>query len=357
MNPTISLTVASLKMFFRNRQALFFNLFIPFFMMVIFGILDLGSFSEIELGVVDEARNNTSEDFIDQLKRTDVLEMTFGSRQAQITELEDGKLDFLVVIPEGFGLSDGPSKVEGLFNARRPQESQIAATTLSTVLDDLTFKTIGASRLFELESKEVKSRRFEYVDFLVPGIIAMSIMQMGIFNVIFVMVSYRQHGVLRRLQAAPIHPGHFLTGQVITRLIMSVLQTLILLAGGVLIFGFDLQGSFATLVLLAIIGGALFISMGYAISGWAKTEESAAPIANLVTLPMLFLSGVFFSRDNLPGLLQDITDFFPLTYLADAIREVTTEGVGLVQIWGDLLGLAVWLAVSILVATRIFRWE
>jgi ABC-2 type transport system permease protein len=144
---------------------------------------------------------------------------------------------------------------------------------------------------------------------------------------------------------------------VVTRLTVSVAQTLILLAVGIVLLGIEVQGSYATLILLAIIGGALFISMGYAVSGFARSEESAAPIANLIAMPMMFLSGVFFSRDNLPAFLETVTEYFPLTYLANSMREVTAEGSGLVDIWGDLLGLSVWLVASFILATRVFKWE
>ncbi|MDP6403178.1 MAG: ABC transporter permease [SAR202 cluster bacterium] len=357
MRPTIALTLASLKMFYRNRQAVFFSLFLPFLIMGIFGILNFDSFSDIKVGVVDEAENGLSSDLIQALGNTDVLDVTLGARAEQVEALEEGDLDLLIILPEAIGKPLRPIVIEGLYNANRPQEAEVAETVLARMLDDLTFSITGESRLFRLETQEVKSREFEYVDFLVPGIIAMSIMQIGLFSVTFSVIRYRAQGVLRRLMAAPIHPAHFLAGQVITRLTVSVFQTLVLLVTGIILLGINVHGSYATLILLAIIGGGLFISMGYAISGFARTEESAAPITNLIAMPMMFLSGVFFSRDNLPAFLETVTEYFPLTYLADSMREVTAEGAGLVDIWGDLLGLSVWLVTSFVIATRVFKWE
>ena len=357
MHPTVALTVATLKIFFRNRQAVFFNFLVPLVIMAIFGVLNFDAFARVDVGVVDEARNSATEELVHFLEDTDVLDLQIGTREDQIEALGDGDLDFLIILPPGFGASGGPSKVDGLFNANKPQEAQVAATVLSRALDDLTFEVTGTDRLFQLESREVSSRDFDYVDFLVPGIIAMSIMQLGLFSVTFAIVQYRQQGILRRLRAAPINPGHFLAAQIVTRLVVSVIQTLILLGAGVLFLGIDVRGNLLNLLLLAVVGGGLFVTMGYVISGFAKSEESAAPIANLVSLPMLFLSGVFFSRDNLPGVLETLTDFFPLTYLADGMRQVTADGAGLAQISGDLLGLGIWLIVAFFVATRVFRWE
>ena len=357
MNPTVALTLASLKMFYRNRQALFFSLFLPFLIMGIFGILNFDAFTNVDVGVVDEAQNSDSKGLIQALANSDVLDLTKGDREEQVSELEDGKLDLVIILPQDFGASKNPSKVLALLSASRPQEAQVGASVLSRVLDDLAFQQTGAARPFELESREVTTRDLEYVDFLVPGVIAMSIMQIGLFSVTFAIIRYRQQGVLRRLMAAPIHPGHFLAGQVITRLSVSLMQTFILLGAGVLVLGVDIRGNVLTLAVLAVLGGALFISMGYAVSGFAKTEESAAPVANLISMPMMFLSGVFFARDNLPGFLETVTEFFPLTYLANGMREVTVEGSSLTAISGDLLGLGVWLVVSFFIATRVFSWE
>ena len=274
-----------------------------------------------------------------------------------MSDLEEGRLDFLAIIPEQFGTTQDPATVEGLFNANRPQRAQIGATVLARELDDLTFQVSGNDRLFELESREINSRSFEYVDFLVPGVIAMAIMQTGIFGVVFAVIQYRQQGVLRRLRATPVHPSNFLAGQILTRLLVSIVQTMILLGVGVFFLGVDIRGNLLTLLMLALVGGALFISLGYAVSGFARSEESAAPLANLVALPMMFLSGVFFSRDSLPSVLGTITEYFPLTFLADSMREVTAEGSGLFDVSGDLLGLVAWTVVFFVLAVKVFRWE
>ena len=357
MGATAALTIVSLKMFFRNRQAVFFSFTLPLIIMVIFGVLNFDAFSEVDIGIVDEAQNPLSKGLVQALEGSPALDLHRGTRDEAIRLLEEGKLDFLAIVPAGFDASLNSAKVEGLFNANRPQEAQVGATILSRALDDLTFQVSGNDRLFELESQEVNSRSFEYVDFLVPGIIAMSIMQTGIFGVAFALIQLRQQGVLRRLRAAPVHPGHFLAGQIVSRLVVSIVQTLILLGVGVLMLGVDIRGSLVTLIVLALIGGGLFISVGYAVSGFARSEESAAPIANLIALPMMFMSGVFFSRDSLPSVLAQITEYFPLTYLADSMRQVTTEGSGLLDVSGDLLGLAVWTVACFFLAVRVFRWE
>ncbi|MBT6682929.1 MAG: ABC transporter permease, partial [Chloroflexi bacterium] len=214
---------------------------------------------------------------------------------------------------------------------------------------------------FSLEQTSLRGDDRSYTAFLVPGIVAMSIMQLGIFGVVFALLQFRQQGVLRRLRATPVNPAQFLFAQISTRLSISVLQTLVLLFAGIILFDVAVGNSdilsWVMVIALAILGGILFVTMGLAISGFARTEEVAAPVTNLVSMPMMFLSGVFFPLDALPDVVTSVTQFLPLTYLADAIRAVVTDGAGVTDIWGELAGLAAWTAIVFGLATRVFRWE
>ena len=109
--------------------------------------------------------------------------------------------------------------------------------------------------------------------------------------------------------------------------------------------------------IVGILGGIIFLSIGFALSGISKSEDQVAPLANLISLPMMLLSGVFFSRSSLPGFAHVITDFFPLTYLADGLRAIAIEGAGLGDLLPQLTGLAVWCIITVFIAIRAFRWE
>jgi len=116
-------------------------------------------------------------------------------------------------------------------------------------------------------------------------------------------------------------------------------------------------GNLLYLLIVGIVGGGVFLAMGLAISGASKSEETAAPIANLVSLPLMFLSGVFFSRSSMPEWLQTITQFSPLTYVTDALRSISIDGASLWAIRTDLLGILIWLAIAAVIANRLFKWE
>jgi ABC-2 type transport system permease protein len=116
-------------------------------------------------------------------------------------------------------------------------------------------------------------------------------------------------------------------------------------------------GSILVVLALAVLGSIVFLAMGFGVAGWAKNENQAAPVANLIALPMMFLSGSFFPREAMPEFLQTVTRFLPLTYLNDALRAVINDGAGLDVIGTDLIGLAVWAVISFVIATRLFKWE
>ena len=355
--PALYLTWSSIKMWSRDRASLFWTFFLPLVIMVIFGLLNFGELGKVDLGIVDEAQNDASADFVAELATLASLRITAGPEAAELDALSAGQRDLVIILPQSFGDSPEPAAVRALYHGSRAGESQVGLGIVQSRLDAMNFAITGAPRLITLESQAVAARDLGYIDFLMPGVIGMAIMQLGLFSVAFSFVTMKREGVLRRLLATPLRPVTLLAAQVITRLIVVLAQTVILAAVAVFLFGAAFAGNFFAVLLAAGLGGAVFLALGFAVSGWARTEQQAAPLANIVSLPMMFLSGVFFSRDVLPGILQTVTDYLPLTYLVEAIRGMTVQGDSIFTQWPNLLGLAVWLVVAFVVANRTFRWE
>jgi ABC-2 type transport system permease protein len=185
----------------------------------------------------------------------------------------------------------------------------------------------------------------------------MTIMQSGIASVAFAFVVQRERGVLRRVMATPISRRSFLAAHVLQRLVTLIVQVLILLGVAVLMFKVSVVGSMAALLLVAVLGAAVFLCLGFAVSGIVATENAVPPVTQIVTLPQMFLSGVFFSKDAAPAFLRPVSEVLPLTFLNDALRSVSAQGATLPQIGPQLLGLVVWIAVSFFLAFRFFRLE
>ena len=355
--PSVYLTWWSIKMWSRDRAAMFWTFFLPLVIMVIFGLLNFGELGKVDVGIVDHADNDASKQFIDSLSGIDALRLASGTADDEHAALVDGKRDLVILLPEGLASAPAGSRIVAWYHGSRQTEARLGLTVMQSAVDELNFDITGAERVVTLTEEAVEARDLGYIDFLMPGVIGMAIMQLGLFSVAFSFVTMKREGVLRRLLATPLDPTSLLVAQVITRLIVVIIQTVILAAVAVFLFGAEFAGSFFAVLLAAAMGGAVFLAMGFAVSGWARTEQQAAPLANIVSLPMMFLSGVFFSRDVLPAILQRITDFLPLTYLVEAIRGMTVEGDTILMQWPNFLGLAVWLVVAFVIANRTFRWE
>jgi ABC-2 type transport system permease protein len=347
------LIVASLKMFFREKEAVFWTLFLPLFMILLFGFVKFDQLGTIQIGIVDESGGKLS-GMLSTLSSIKTVKLHTGPGDTERKALEKGERDLVLLIPEDF---QSGQQLIAYSNDAKPQEVQLGALILQRAFDEAALQQSPERERIQLKTEPIKSRKLTYMDFLLPGILAMSIMQMGVFSVAFVFVDLKKRGILRRLRVTPINTNDFILAHVVTRLIVLVLQVTILVACGVLFFNLNFIGSIWNLFIVGVLGAVVFLAMGFAIAGVSKSENQVAPLANVITMPMMLLSGVFFSRANLPGFAHAITSVFPLTYLADALRSVAIDGAGLQEIGHQLAGLAIWSVLTCFAAVKMFRWE
>lgn len=196
-----------------------------------------------------------------------------------------------------------------------------------------------------------------YVDWFVPGVIAMNMMFGCLFGVGFVLVRYRKNGVLKRLKATPVSALSFVTAQGVSRFFIVLVTSVVVYGGTTLFLHFRMDGSYLDLLLLTSLGIVAMISLGLVFASRFKSEELANGLLNLVTWPMMLLSGVFFSLEGSPAILHDVAQAFPLTHFVDAARAIMLEGAGLVQIAPHLGYLGVFTAICLGLAAWLFRWE
>ena len=357
-----SLTVASIKMYFRNKAAVFFTMFVPIAFIGVFGLLSKSEGTKLTLDITNQSQTELSRSLVSALKGVKTFQVKETSQEAAADQLAKGKLDLQVIIPEDFGQAgpDGqimPNHIHALYNGAKPQNGQTATLIIGQIVAGINANIAHTPQTIILEPAGIQTKNLGAIDFLLPGILAISIMQLGIFSVAFAFVSLKNTGALRRIQATPTHPLNFIAAQAITRLIVGILQVVVLTGLGIWLFGFHLNGNPLEFLIVALMGVLLFLAFGFTVAGYAKDENSAAPIANLITFPMLFLSGTFFPRDAFPSWLTAITDYFPLTYLADALRRIANEGAHLTALGPDLLGMLVWGIIMFFVSVRIFHWE
>ncbi|MDD3481141.1 MAG: ABC transporter permease [Patescibacteria group bacterium] len=360
---TLKITMYSMKMFFRDRTAIFFSLFLPILIMSIFGVINFDEEVNVNMAIIDEANNQASEQFINGLSDVEALKIIEAeSLDTELQVIEDGNLDMAVVLPKDFGTSvkdqnTRPQEIKTYYNEESATSVSVGTTILNQALDGFTHQVFNVPYLFELKSEPVASKGFSYVDYLIPGVIGMGIMFMSTMGVVGVIVTWREQGILRRLLATPIHPSTIITSQVVTRLTISVLQAFIILGLGILVFDANIMVNLPLTALFVVMGAIIFLSFGFAISGVANSQNTVMALTNIVIMPQLFLSGLFFPRDGFPQILQDVSKYLPLSYLNDALRGVMIDGSTLSALRPEVIGLSVWILVTFFAATKMFRWE
>lgn len=349
------LTVASLKMFTRQKEAIIWTMLLPLFMVFLFGFVSFEGLGTIRIGVAG-AENEPAGRLAARLGEVRTVQVTRGAESSELARLQAGQRHLVVVLPEEFDPAKG-QELRVLVNDGKPEEAQLGLLILRKVLDDATFGMHSAPDRTSMAVQSVASRRSSYIDFLLPGVLSLAIMQSGIFGVAFGFVSLRKRGVLRRLSVTPMRPQDFIAAQVAMRLMVLLAQIVVLVGVGIVFFDLQFVGSLLDLFAMGLLGGAVFLAIGFFLAGIARTEDQVVPLANLVSLPMMLLSGVFFSRSNLPEPVRLVTEFFPLTYLADGMRSIVLEGATLPALWLQLAGLGLWSLLSVWLAVKVFRWE
>ena len=203
----------------------------------------------------------------------------------------------------------------------------------------------------------VSGVQIRYVDWLMPGVLAMNMMFSALFGVGYVIVRYRKNGVLKRLSATPLTPFEFLSAQVVSRLGLILVITSLVFLGTDYVIDFSMHGSYLNLLLVLVIGAFSLISLGLVVAARIRSEEMAGGLLNMLSWPMMFLSGVWFSLEGLHPWVQKLAQIFPLTHIIEAARAIMIDGAGLSAIAPHLLVLALMSLFFLVLGSWLFRWE
>nr|MBA2254732.1 ABC transporter permease [Chloroflexota bacterium] len=192
--------------------------------------------------------------------------------------------------------------------------------------------------------------------YFVPSILAMALMQLGVFAAI-PLAAQREKLILKRLGATPLRRWALVGSNIVMRLLIAAVQAAIIIGIGMVLFDVQVIGSLLLVAGLVALGALTFTAIGYVIASYARTEESANALTSVVQFPLMFLSGIFFPIDFMPEFLRPVAAIMPLTYLGDALRQVMVGGTPYVALGIDVAVLAVWLVVSFAISARFFRWQ
>jgi ABC-type multidrug transport system permease subunit len=346
--PLGQLILARLREFYREPEAIFWVYGFPILIVVALGIAFRNKPVErIVVDVEERPGTESASDFVRQaLAQDEKYVVRTNDEAACRVRLRTGKTDLVVVPSEtgrGYEYAFDPTRPEGLLARSR--------------VDDALQRAKARKDPLQATDRELDEPGGRYIDFLVPGLLGMSLMGGGLWGVGFATVDLRIRKVLKRFLATPMRKGDFLAAILISRLLFLVPEVFVLLLFARLAFGVVIQGSLLAVAALILLGALTFAGIGLLVASRARTLEAVSGLMNLVMLPMWVLSGIFFSSERFPEVAQPFIQALPLTPLINALRNVTLEGASLASQWQQLSILGAWAAGSFLLALRFFRWN
>jgi ABC-type multidrug transport system permease subunit len=341
-SPLGQLILARLREFYRQPEIIFWVYGFPILMVLALGIAFRNRPVEhIAVGVQD---SEYAQPAADALSANAKFQVTRCDADDCRLKLRTGKTDLIVIA------SPGPH-YEYFYDPTRA-ESLLARNAA----DDALQRAAGRKDVATSGEKELIEPGARYIDFLVPGLLGMGLMGGGLWGVGFVIVDMRIRKLLKRFIATPMKKYQFLAGIMFSRFMFMVPEIVILLLFSWLAFGVRVQGSLLAVIVFVFLGAFTFSGIGLLVASRANTLETVSGLMNLVMLPMWILSGIFFSSDRFPAAVQPLIKAIPLTPLINALRAIILEGASLAQLWSQAAVLAIWGAVTFVLALRWFRW-
>ena len=351
--PLGHLVLARLREFFREPEAVFWVYGFPILMTVGLGIAFTNRpVEQIAVIVVEGPQAAATKDALSSPAAPERFDVEIHPEKEARRRLRTGKTD--VVVAHGTAEPAGKSTPSYVYHFDPTRPDSVLARS---AVDDQLQRAAGRRDVAEVQLVEMDEPGGRYIDFLVPGLLGMSLMGGGLWGVGFVTVDMRVRKLLKRFLATPMRKTDFLMGIMISRMLFMVPEVLALLVFARYAFGVVNHGSTLAVTFLIVLGAVMFSGIGLLAASRAKTIEAVSGIMNLVMVPMWIFSGIFFSAERFPDAMQPLIQGLPLTPLISAIRSVMLEGASLGELIRPLVIMAAWSVVSFALALRWFRWR
>ncbi len=346
--------------FARDKVALFWTLAFPVVLMVIIGFAfgEAGTAS-LPVGLVIEDRGPAGQAVAQALAGIPIFEVTTGSQEVELAALAEGDRRAVVIIPEDLSAAWQRQEVATIqihLDASQQQSAGTAMSVVQQVVEGVQREFTQQPSLVSIETHSVQAEGFRPIDYIAPGILALSVAQLGLFGAT-TLVEQRQQRLLRRLQATPVSRWKVLLSMIVVRLITAFVQTGILLGVALALFRIQVVGSWPAIIGIVVFGTLVFIALGFLLGALAPSAEALIAIVQMVNFPMMFLSGALFPLDFLPEFLHPIAVALPLTYLADILRQTMVDATPYATVLQGMGILLLFMVASALLAWRFFRWE
>ena len=338
----VQLTLARFRGFIREPEAVFWTFVFPILLAVGLGVAFRSRAPERpHVAVTMSAASKV----IDALKQDSSVIVEVLDDSAAARALRTGSTALVARV-------NGPMSVEYTYDPARGD-----AAMAKLLVDRAVQRAAGRADPVQVTERKVTERGSRYIDFVLPGLLGMNLMGSGIWGIGFAIVDQRAKKLLKRFMATPMSRSEYLASFLFSRLFFLILEVVVLLGFGALVFGVPMRGSLFTLAGICLLATLSFGGIGLLVSSRARTTEGVAGLMNLVMIPMWIFSGVFFSSSNFPSVVQPAIKLLPLTAVNDALRANMLEGASLAAVSGEMLVITGWLVVSFVLALKLFRWR
>lgn len=350
---------------FRDKTAIFFIFVFPLIFLFVFGGL-FGDSNDVSFNValLSKADNSFTTEFLKNAQKDDLIKIKSDiTTEADAREkMKRGEIDAIIKLPKEFGETKAgqkyPSgKAEVIVDQNSAQAGQTLTSVLSGVFEKINKDITQVPTPFQVGLTTTREPGLSQFDYTFAGLVGFSILSLGIFGPTSVFPRMKQQGIMRRYHTTTLRVWQFFLANVLSQMVVGVLSVGLMVIVALTFFDLTMRGNYLSLLFVVLLGTATMFGIGLAVGGWAKNENQAAPLGNLISFPMMFLSGTFFPRFLMPEWLQGISGLLPLTPIVDALRFVITEGRSVFQIGPELGLTAAWLVIIYIVAFRVFRWE
>ena len=337
----LELTSARTKEFLREPEALFWVFAFPVILALALGFAFRDKPPDrVPVGIVAGPH---AQKRVAALAKSPTLTTRVVSLEEGQDLLRHGKITVLI---------DGGDSLVYRFDPTVPE-----SRTAQRDVDDALQSAAGRKNMIPARAEFVREQGARYIDFLMPGLLGMNLMGTGMWSMGFSVANARMKKLLKRLVATPMRKTDYLLAQFLSRLAFLILEVIVLVAFGWIVFKVRVMGSLLLLAVLCIVGGYAFSGLGLLTASRAQTIEGVNGVLNLVMMPMWLCSGVFFSYERFPDAVQPIIRALPLTMLNDALRAVINDAAPLSQVAPYMIGLAAWGVISFAIGVKIFRWQ
>lgn len=362
--PITTFVPIDIRRLFRDKVAIFFVFIFPLIFLFVFGTIFGGNDNvSFKVALINQSQNEYATQFVQQAKDSEVLDVDEEvTNMAEAREkMNRSEVSATLILPENYGQTTNGRTPSGEVTVLYDQNNEQAGQTLQAVLEamfaEVNAQFVQVETPFSVKTESTATKGLTRFDYTFSGLLGFALLSLGVFGPTTVFPRLKEKGVLRRYHTTTLKVWQYFTGNVISNATVGILSVAVMFLMAVLVFDLSMRGDYLSFLVVVVLGATLLFGIGLAVGGWAKNENQAAPLAQLVTFPMMFLSGVFFPVFLMPEWLQSVTKFIPLTPIIDSIRFVVTEGKTLFDLGPQLLVMGVWIVIIYIIAFRAFRWE